>query len=286
MPPAAGRCRTPDGCLEYLVTGTGSPITLFAHGLGSGIAATRPLTGGVIGTRVLMHLRGHGSSRAPDSREPAQWTYRDFGADLRSVADHVGATRAFGVSLGAGALLTAAAADPDRFQRLVLHLPAVLDRPRSDAAQQRWDDLRALAQAADVAGIERLLSEELPPARRNDRESRAYLAARAQGLVESPAMWLPRLLVGATVLPDLSALARVRVPVLVSTQDGDLVHPVHIAEQLVAALPFAQLRVFPPAALVTARRELRAAFAGFLNDGGNVGPPSSAAGPLPAPAGR
>lgn len=266
MPPRPGLHRTRDGCLEYLVTGNGLPVTLFAHGLGGSIASTRPLTSGVSGTRALLHMRGHGSSRSPEGSDPGRWTYRDFGADVRAVADEVGATRAFGVSLGAAALLTVVLQETDRFDRLVLHLPALLDRPRSVAAQQRWDDLRVRARAGDVTGIEDLLSEELPLERRSEREAQAYLRARARALVDSPAMHLPRLLVGATVLPELRALSRVTAPALVTTQDDDLVHPVAIAEQLAAALTNARLHVFPRGALVTARREVRETFSSFLND--------------------
>jgi 3-oxoadipate enol-lactonase len=106
----------PGGHLEYLVAGVGAPdpVTVFAHGRGSGIEETRPLGSGVPGRKVFFHFRGYGrSSPAPDPWHPAD--------DLRAVADHVGATRAVGASMGAAAVGTLAG----RFSRVVLYLPAV-----------------------------------------------------------------------------------------------------------------------------------------------------------------
>ncbi|MEN3309940.1 MAG: 3-oxoadipate enol-lactonase, partial [Micromonosporaceae bacterium] len=111
---------TPHGAdLEYLRTGHGEPVTVFAHGLGNGIADTRPLGSGVPGTRVFFQFRGHGRSRAPGVR----WTYADLAADLAAVAGATGATRALGVSLGAAALCRLVAGAPGRFERLVFVLP-------------------------------------------------------------------------------------------------------------------------------------------------------------------
>ena len=91
---------TPHGVmLERLVTGAGEPVTVFAHGLGSGIAETRPLGSAVPGRKVFFQFRGHGRSATP----PGPWTYADLARDLRAIADLSGATQALGVSLGASA---------------------------------------------------------------------------------------------------------------------------------------------------------------------------------------
>jgi 3-oxoadipate enol-lactonase len=92
---------TPHGVrLEQLTTGVGQPVTVFGHGLAGDIAGTRPLGSAVAGRRVFFHFRGHGRSDAP----PGPWTFGDLATDLRAVADLAGATRALGVSMGAGAL--------------------------------------------------------------------------------------------------------------------------------------------------------------------------------------
>jgi pimeloyl-ACP methyl ester carboxylesterase len=107
--------------IDYLVTGSGDPVTVFAHGLSGSIMETRPLGSGVVGTRVFFHFRGHGESAAP----AGSWSYDDIGAELLAVADHFDARRALGASMGAGAILNVLAAHPDRFDRVVLFLPAV-----------------------------------------------------------------------------------------------------------------------------------------------------------------
>ena len=120
---------------------------MFAHGLGNGIPETRPLGSGVTGRRVFFQFRGHGRSSAP----PGRWTYADLARDLRAVADLSGATRALGVSLGAGALCRLLADDPDRFERVVLFLPAVLDTPRPAPARERLDALLDAIEDGDAA---------------------------------------------------------------------------------------------------------------------------------------
>ena len=54
-----------NGEIEYVVTGNGPPVTVFAHGLAGSIPETRPFGSGVDGTRVFLHFRGHGASSAP-----------------------------------------------------------------------------------------------------------------------------------------------------------------------------------------------------------------------------
>ncbi len=114
--------------LHYVVTGTGDPVTVFAPGLAQSIADTRPFGSGVEGTRVFVDLRGHGGSTGPPSDDG--WTYEGLGDDVRRVADETSATRALGVSLGAGALLRLLAQTPDRFERVVLALPGPVTDPR------------------------------------------------------------------------------------------------------------------------------------------------------------
>ena len=120
----------PNGLLEFTVTGSGLPATIFAHGVDGSIETTRPFGSGVKGSRAFLHFRGYGDSAASE----APLTYVALEDDLRAVADHVGATRALGVSMGAGALCSLLARTPLRFERLVFALPAVLDRPRTDRA--------------------------------------------------------------------------------------------------------------------------------------------------------
>ena len=120
----------PDGLIEFTTTGSGLPATVFAHGLTGSIETTRPFVSGVKGSRTFLHFRGYGASTAQET----PWTYPALADELRAVADHVGATQALGVSMGAGALCALLAHTPLRFERLVFVLPAALDRPRTDDA--------------------------------------------------------------------------------------------------------------------------------------------------------
>ena len=107
-----------------LRTGQGKPATVFVHGLAGSIDDTRPFASGVTGTRWFVHLRSHGGTGSPDT----PWTYAGLALELSAVAAATGASRGLGVSMGAGALLSLAVSEPGRLDRLVLVLPACVDR--------------------------------------------------------------------------------------------------------------------------------------------------------------
>ncbi|WBB55289.1 alpha/beta hydrolase [Verrucosispora sp. WMMD573] len=254
---------TPHGVrLERLVTGVGDPVTVFAHGLANGIATTRPFGSGVTGRRVFFQFRGHGRSDAPDR----PWSYLDLARDLRAMADLSGATRAFGASLGAGALCRLLAQSPERFERLVFFLPAALDQPRGPVASARLSELLSAVESGDASAVAEAVSTELPPAVRNTPAGWAYLRQRldhllrdglAAGLIDLPQQ---------APLPDAGVLARVTAPALVIAAEGDDLHPVEVAEQLAATLPRATLHRYDrPGVLWTERADLRSRISDFLN---------------------
>ncbi|PGH41625.1 alpha/beta hydrolase [Micromonospora sp. WMMA1996] len=254
---------TPHGVsLERLVTGTGDPVTVFAHGLGNGIATTRPFGSGVTGRRIFFQFRGHGRSDSPSGT----WTYLDLARDLRAVADLGGATRAFGASLGAGALCRLLAESPERFEKLVFFLPAVLDTPRGEAARARLTGLLDAVADGDASALADVVSLELPPSVRNTPAGWAYLRQRLDQLLRdglAPGLaGLPE----QTPLTDAGALAAVTAPALVIGCQGDDLHPAAVAEQLAAALPHATLHVYDrPGFAWTERADLRERISTFLN---------------------
>jgi pimeloyl-ACP methyl ester carboxylesterase len=254
--------RTPSGLdLEYLVTGVGRPVTVFAHGLGGGIADTRPLGSGVPGTRIFLQLRGHGRSGAP----PGPWGYADLAADLAAVADLHGATQALGVSLGAGALSRLVAGEPDRFERLVFFLPAVLDAPRGEPARGRVAALLDAIGSGDRSRVADVLTDEVPAALRTTPAAVAFTRQRASQLLRDGLGTGLADLAGSVAVPDVAALARVGAPVLVIGCVGDDLHPVGIAERLAGLLPRATLHVYDrPGVLWTARADLRQRIGDFL----------------------
>ena len=243
-----------------LVTGAGVPVTVAAHGLGASVAETRPLLSGVAGTRVFYAARGHTGDL------PAPFTYADLGDDLLSVADEHEATRALGVSMGAGALLSVLARRPDRFEKVVLFLPGAVDRPRTDDAVRRFDALVGALNSRDLSGVRAFVTDEVPADLR-DRAA-GYIDTRSRFLLDSPGVAVGvASLPAVTPVPDRSALAGVSAEVLLLAQEDDPLHPAQVARDLAAVLPKARLTVFErPGVVFRERRRLRELITDFLND--------------------
>jgi pimeloyl-ACP methyl ester carboxylesterase len=244
-----------------LVTGAGQPVTVFAHGLGSGIAETRPLGSGVPGRKVFFQFRGHGRSAAP----PGPWTYADLARDLRAIADLSGATQALGVSLGAGALCRLLADHPERFDKVVFFLPAALDEPRPAAARQRLTRLLDALSDGDLNAVADAVAGEAPPAVRNTPAAWAYFRQRVDQLMRDGLAPALASLSDRVPVTDRADLAEVRAPALVIGCAGDDLHPVSVAEQLAAALPAATLHLYDkPGVLWNQRADLRRRIGEFL----------------------
>ena len=261
--PATEVVRLPTGVrLEQLITGTGDPVTVFAHGLAGDIAGTRPLGSAVAGRRVFFHFRGHGRSDVP----PGPWSFADLAADLRAVADSTGATRALGVSMGAAVLCRLLAETPGRFDRVVLYLPAPLDGTRSAASVERLERLLASVESGEAAMIAEAVEAEMPSAVRNTPAGWSFLRQRVEQLQrdglapEIESVW------SGPALADESRLRAFPGRALVIGCQGDEAHPADWAERLAGLLPGAELELFDrPAVLWNNRRELRDRISGFLN---------------------
>lgn len=247
------------GGVSATLLGTGGPVTVLAHGIGGSVAETRPLASRLRGTRVLLEFRGHGRSDAL----PGGWDYDLLADDLLAVADAVGATRAIGLSLGAGALLRALSRDVDRFARLGFVLPAAIDGARSDGATLRLEKLGAAIDRGDVEGVTALLLGEVPASVRSRRGTELLLRRRALQLVERPS---PQpLLAGDRPLHDRAVLQTVTAPAVVVAQAGDPLHRVDVAEELASALPHAHLVLLPAGGVFwTAARPAQHALAQHL----------------------
>ncbi|WP_438387169.1 alpha/beta fold hydrolase [Actinopolyspora saharensis] len=245
---------------RWRVHGSGSPVTLVAHGLGATEGEARIPASGVRGTRVVLTLPGHGSAADPDDD---YWDYGSVAADVLEVADLVGAERAVGVSLGAGALTRIVAEHPGRFERLALLLPAAVDRPRGGAVTEVFEQLSAGVRAAQFdggAGLRELVGRGLP----EGAGIGEYVEQRSATLLRlGPALEkLPQ----RAPLADRSALAAVPRPVLVVGATADPLHDSEVAEQLAAVLPEGRLELFDSTApMLTHRAELRGVLSDFLN---------------------
>lgn len=240
------------GTLEVLTTGHGEPSSVFVHGLAGSIATTRPYAGAVEGRRTFVHLAGHGRSTPT-----AEWTYAALAAQVLAVADHeqVRATGALGISMGAGALCAAMATDPSRFERLVLVLPAVLDRPREDVAMRSFAGLARLLDLGDLPGVARHLLAEQPEQARSRPDVQAWCRQHAERLADSAVALALQAVPHQVPLSDRDLLRQVRAPVLVLAQHGDPIHPVSAALELAQVLPAATLEVLPAGGVMWAHRD-------------------------------
>lgn len=252
--PRTGRVRG----VEYTVLGEGLPVTVLAHGLAGTQAEVRPLAAKLPGTRVLLSFRGHGGS------DPLVdgWDFDLLADDLLAVADATGATRALGLSLGAGALLRVLSRDPARFERLAFVIPASLDEARDDRATDWLLRLAAAMDADDVEGVADLLLMEVPPPVRERHGAQLLVRRRARALAGTVP---PRPRGVVRPLQDLGELAAVTAPALVVGQHDDDLHPVGVARRLAAALPQARLLELPRGGVFwTAARETAEAVAEHL----------------------
>jgi 3-oxoadipate enol-lactonase len=240
---------------------------VFAHGLAGSIAETRPFGSGVRGTRAFFHFRGHGGA-APATRTPLErWGHADLAAELRMVADDTQATRAVGLSLGAGAILRLLADTPDRFERVILLLPASLDTPRPDSVVRRMHAAADLVDRRDHEGLASALRDLQPEVARSRPDVVAWSRERAQALAGTPIAQVVRAFSRQPPLTDRKVLARCVVPVLVIGQAGDAAHPAEVAREVAAAFPRGELSVFPPGGLLWAHRnQVRERITEFLND--------------------
>lgn len=241
--------------VSFVALGEGSPVTVFAHGLGGSVAETRPLATRVAGTRVLLDFRGHGDS----ALLRGGWDYDLLAEDLLSVSDAVGASQAVGLSLGSGALLRVLSREPNRFRKLALVLPAAIDDTGRDGATARLLRLGAAIDHADPRAIADVLLEELPEQVRERRGVDALVLRRARQLASMPA---PAPAFDDRPLHDRTVLAQVTCPALVVAQAEDALHPAELATELAALLPQSQLIVLPPGGVFwTAGRQAQTALA-------------------------
>ena len=118
----------------------------------------------------------------------------------------------------------------------------------------------------DPQRLAELVAAELPAPVRRTPAARLYVAERTARL-RAPAIGRSlRCLAEQVALADRTALAAVTTRLLVLGCEGDLLHPAVIARELAAAVPHAQLHVFPEVGpLWTDRKALREEISGFLN---------------------
>jgi len=232
---------TDDATIHYDVDGEGEPVTVVAHGLTNNRNELAALTPLVPGTKVRFDFRGHGRSSAPETG----YAFADFARDLEAVSDHVGATRAVGTSLGAGAIASLLTRRPERFERMVWLLPAALDLPF--AFRDRYEELATMLDGASP--------EEAVEAVLADPERAARYMQAPWRLDLDRLMWehdhpdgVARAIRGAISdwpVRDRNDLRRVTAPTMLICVEGDPIHPAELGRILAGLLPNAVLEMLP-----------------------------------------
>ncbi|BAJ32034.1 MULTISPECIES: alpha/beta hydrolase [Kitasatospora] len=239
-----GRIERPHATLAYTVTGGPGPLAVHAHGALSSRAHERRAglfdwTGLDRARRLARYdARGHGESTGRPV--PDDYRYAVLADDLLALCDHLSPdapVTALGASMGAATVLWAALARPERFDRLVLAIPAVAWAARAP----RRSGLLAAATLVERRGATALTA-----------------AARVTGppavLAETPSYTtefdLPDALLPAAMraaaasdLPTPETLRDLPHPTLLLAWDTDPLHPLTTARTLAAHLPDARLHI-------------------------------------------
>jgi pimeloyl-ACP methyl ester carboxylesterase len=210
--------------------------------------------------RVIAYdARGHGQSTA--TSDPDDYRWEELATDLLALADALELDRIVGAgsSMGAGTMLHAALAAPERFAALVLVIPPTA-----------WDNRPAQAQLYEVGAqlvrdhgvdhfVELISAMPPPPALATEPDLFHFVPS-------PPPAALPVVLEGAarTDLPPLDQVATLDQPTLVLAWDGDAGHPLATAERLVDTMPNARLEVAGDLVAVRAWGQSVSAFLGSV----------------------
>ena len=224
----------------YAVEGAGPPLLLI-HGVGARLDAWDGVVTALGGrfTTIRLDLRGHGESSKP----PGPYSAALFAEDARALLDHLGIGRCHvaGHSLGATVALRLALDAPDRVERLALLSAAA---GRTEEERQRVMERLAIVEHG-IPGehfrrsLPRWFSDEF---RRANAELLERYAAR--NMENDPRAYAAAYRVLATT--DLAdEAARIRVPTLVVTGEGDIGSNPRMARLLHARIPGSRLEILP-----------------------------------------
>jgi pimeloyl-ACP methyl ester carboxylesterase len=219
-----------DGTELYVeVVGEGEPVILLAHGLTGNRNELAIFAPFMPGTKVLMDFRGHGASGRPPA---GSYSFDHMAGDVDAVADEFGVSVVAGGSMGAAATLRLLEANPRRFDRLIILLPAKLE-----AGDETYVRLSRMADLLEEHGPERtaeiILAEEeaagsfeQSPASKDYRRM-AILAMNSDGVPNAI-----RGVINDVPVRDPDRIREVTAPTLIITQQGDAFHSVEVATEL------------------------------------------------------
>jgi pimeloyl-ACP methyl ester carboxylesterase len=246
----------------YAIEGAGPPVLLI-HGVGARLDAWDGVVAALGGrfTTIRFDLRGHGESSKP----PGPYSAALFAEDALALLDHldIGRCHVAGHSLGATVALRLALDAPDRLERLALLSAAA---GRTEEERQRVLERLAIVEHG-IPGehfhrsLSRWFTDEF---RRANPELLERYASR--NMENDPRAYAAAYHVLATA--DLAdEAARIRVPTLVVTGEGDIGSNPRMARLLHARIPGSRLEILPGlrhAILVEAPTTVAGLLAGFF----------------------
>jgi proline-specific peptidase len=276
---------TTDGrTLAYRRTGSGPLLVCHSGGPGLSGEELGDLAGlGEFAELVILEPRGTGCSDRPADR--AAYGFDDYVADLEELRAHLGSERIslLGFSHGGMVAMAYAAEHPERVDRIVLAATLASKDPAFEAEMERalaeregepwYPDARAALEEEEAADFEddealgRNLNRQWPLYfGRYGEPERAYVESIAH--VKPNADALRHFNTEVWPAFDLRpALARISAPTLVLAGGRDFIAGPAAARAMVAALPNAELVVFPEAGhflFVEAPEDFREAVRDFL----------------------
>ena len=230
--------------LEVESFGEGSPL-IFAHGLtGNRHLIRRQLEALSDQYRVIIFdQRGH--CHSTPVTDAALYEAERMAGDMGAVMDALGVERAVvgGESMGAATALLFALRSPERVTKLLLTGPAF-----GDSLNPGREQIHLMGSAIREHGIDAFLSVS---AERQSVEWGAppEVIATISGMHRShdPASLATacRTVIDWVILPDFSQLSQLDRPACVIAWENDPLHPVELAQRIVAALPDARLEMIP-----------------------------------------
>jgi pimeloyl-ACP methyl ester carboxylesterase len=240
----SGVVQRPDGArIPWEVLGDGEgPRVAFGHSLMAGGLGGEPiyrplLDGGW--TMLALDQRGHGTASPPPGGDFAVET---LAGDMLAVLDAAGWDTAWfgGGSMGAAVATAAAAMAPQRVEGLALMAPAI-----GSAINPALQPFAALGDVFARDGLDAGIAAYAAMARETGATD-DVLAWREQLLRRHPAESWAAVLRGIArwdLAPALDVVQQLDVPAAVIAWSGDEVHPLRVAEELIARLRDAHLHV-------------------------------------------
>lgn len=224
--------------------GAGRPWLVFSHSLAADHTMFDPQVAAFADRFNILRYdtRGHGASDAP----PPPYTLEQLADDLRALLDAVGIERCHFIGLSLGGMIgqTAALRHPGRFESLVL-----ADTTSRYPAEMRpvWEERIAAVRANGMAAIAPATLQRWFTAafRKRDPDTVARVEAQIRATPTDGYIGCAQAIMGLDLTARLQTIA---VPVLVIVGEQDAGTPPAMAEEIVRAIPGAQLQRIADAA--------------------------------------